>query len=630
MKSMKSRLIFGGILAALIPLTLVGIFAVKQSSKAIRTIAMERVQMVASNLADLTETLVQQEMKLAQEMANDEILHKLAEEALAHNGQASAQDTEKVDTLLYNFVQHAGGIYEVVFIVDSRGNVLADSERGRLREKRLSLAGRDYFQVARNGAVNVGEPVKSMMSNAPIAVIAAPMKNEAGQFIGALCSVSRLEVLSEQVTGGVRIGNTGYPFMLTKQGMTMAHPNKEFILELDAAKLDGMETIIGKMTGQQTGVLTYLFKGRDKIAGFAPVASTGWSIAVSQDVDEFLAPVRLLRNMVLVIALVFLGVTVCGVLWFVRGIMGQLGHEPAEIANVANSIARADLTIEFEERELTGVYGDMKEMAQNLTSLLKDIAGGVQILTSSSAELAAISDQITANAGQTSDRSCTVATAAEEMSVSLNSVATASEQATGNLQMIVAAVEEMSSTISEIAENTAQGSRTTARAVKTAKQVSEKVKALGAAAAEIGKVTETIANISEQTNLLALNATIEAARAGDAGKGFAVVAGEIKTLAQQTAQATGEIGSRVQDVQATTRESVSAIESILGIINEINEIVTIVATSVEEQSSTTQEISSNVAQAAAGANEVNTHVNQTSGIAEEVARDMQQVKKRLG
>jgi methyl-accepting chemotaxis protein len=68
---------------------------------------------------------------------------------------------------------------------------------------------------------------------------------------------------------------------------------------------------------------------------------------------------------------------------------------------------------------------------------------------------------------------------------------------------------------------------------------------LGAAANSIGKVIETITDISEQVNLLALNATIEAARAGEAGKGFAVVANEIKELAKQTAAATQDIKEKI-------------------------------------------------------------------------------------
>ena len=68
---------------------------------------------------------------------------------------------------------------------------------------------------------------------------------------------------------------------------------------------------------------------------------------------------------------------------------------------------------------------------------------------------------------------------------------------------------------------------------------------LGTAAREITKVLETITEISKQVDLLALNATIEAARAGDAGKGFAVVANEIKDLANQTAEAAGQIKERI-------------------------------------------------------------------------------------
>ncbi|WP_321493719.1 methyl-accepting chemotaxis protein [uncultured Desulfobacter sp.] len=150
---------------------------------------------------------------------------------------------------------------------------------------------------------------------------------------------------------------------------------------------------------------------------------------------------------------------------------------------------------------------------------------------------------------------------------------------------------------------------------------------LGKAAAEISKVTDTIADISEQTNLLALNATIEAARAGDAGKGFAVVAGQIKALALQTAEATNEISDRITGVQNTTKESVSAIESIVTVINEINEIVITVATAVEEQSATTQEISSNITQAASGVGEVNENVNQVSSVVAEINVDISQVNQ---
>jgi methyl-accepting chemotaxis protein len=153
---------------------------------------------------------------------------------------------------------------------------------------------------------------------------------------------------------------------------------------------------------------------------------------------------------------------------------------------------------------------------------------------------------------------------------------------------------------------------------------------LGSAANEIGKVVETITEISEQVNLLALNATIEAARAGEAGRGFAVVANEIKDLAKQTAEATLEIKGKIGAIQGSTAETVTEIDQISKIINDVNEIVTIIATAVEEQSVTTKEIAGNVAQASQGIQEVNENVAQSSSVSAEIASDISGVNQSAG
>ncbi len=109
------------------------------------------------------------------------------------------------------------------------------------------------------------------------------------------------------------------------------------------------------------------------------------------------------------------------------------------------------------------------------------------------------------------------------------------EQTTTNLAHVASATDEMTSTISEIAQNSEKARRITEEeAILRQRVLPGKSISWGWSRAEIGKVTESITEISSQTNLLALNATIEAARAGAAGKGFAVVAA-IKPLARQTA-----------------------------------------------------------------------------------------------
>jgi methyl-accepting chemotaxis protein len=134
------------------------------------------------------------------------------------------------------------------------------------------------------------------------------------------------------------------------------------------------------------------------------------------------------------------------------------------------------------------------------------------------------------------------------------------------------------------------------------------VQALADAAGKIGDVVGLITNVASQTNLLALNATIEAARAGDAGKGFAVVASEVKSLAQQTARATEEIGAQINQIQHATGEAVTAIKGIAGVIEGVNGISIAIATAVEQQGAATAEIARNILQAATGTRDVASNV----------------------
>jgi len=624
--SLKFKLVVGGILAAIIPLAVVGLFSITKSSNALVSLSKGQAEIIAQNLATMANLFIEEEIKFAQGIALGPIIAETATQVNENGLEGSLDRVKVLDQILGKTFKQMGDSYELFILTDAKGMTISDSSGGALRDKKISVADREYFQIAKTGKINISKPIKSKASGNPVTVVAIPLKTTTGSFAGIFATVLKLETLSDKITK-VKIGNTGYPFMLAKDGMTIAHPKKEFILELNLGTLKGMESITSRMMSQKSGVDNYTFKGTDKIAGFAPVTLTGWSIGVTQNESEFMAPVIAIRNMVLLVGTIFLILTVLGVLWFVRGIMAQLGQDPSEIARVADSIAKGDLTVMFDTggKEITGVYGNMKEMTENLNNMFKDITGGVQTLTSSSTELSAISQQMASGSEQSSQKANNVATAAEEMATSMNSVAAATEQTTTSLQMIVSAAEEMSATINEIAKNTAKGSQTTSEAVNKAEHISRKVDELGKAASEISKVTETISDISEQTNLLALNATIEAARAGESGKGFAVVAAEIKALAQQTAEATQQIGSRIGDVQASTQESVSAIGSIVDIINEIDMIVSSVATAIEEQSATTQEISSNVSQAAAGVQEVNENVNQTSAVAGEVTEDVHKV-----
>ncbi|MDA8139041.1 MAG: methyl-accepting chemotaxis protein [Desulfobacteraceae bacterium] len=267
---------------------------------------------------------------------------------------------------------------------------------------------------------------------------------------------------------------------------------------------------------------------------------------------------------------------------------------------------------------------------EKIRQMVREVAGITETLNQSSGNLSALSSRMSHGAEEMKNRSNTAAAATEEMSVALRSVACTMEQASSNVGLIVQSAEEMTATIQEIAINAEKGRQIASETVSQTEKASEEIHVLGRAADEIGKVTQSITDISEQTNLLALNATIEAARAGEAGKGFAVVATEIKQLAQQTATATHEIKARVQSIQEATQSSVQRIAHISKVIYDVNDVISTISAAIEEQTAGTRQIADNVTQASQGLNEINQHITQGAGTAESLSQDISQVDQEVG
>ncbi|BBO69684.1 methyl-accepting chemotaxis protein [Desulfosarcina alkanivorans] len=280
---------------------------------------------------------------------------------------------------------------------------------------------------------------------------------------------------------------------------------------------------------------------------------------------------------------------------------------------------RLDIIKKDEIGELAGGFNTFLDKLQGM---MRKIAESSNMVDRSSGEFTEIAAQLSRGSVEASSRADNVATSAEEMSANLNNVAAAMEQSSANSSMVATAAEEMTATINEIAQNAEQARAISVQAVSQAGETSGQMDGLGQAAEAIGKVVETITEISEQVNLLALNATIEAARAGEAGKGFAVVANEIKELAKQTSTATLEIKEKIGNIQGSTHGAVKGINGITEVINSVNEIVGTIATAVEEQSAATREIATNIAQASRGIQEVNENVNQSSTVAAEITKDI--------
>ncbi|MFT5701558.1 MAG: methyl-accepting chemotaxis protein [Desulforhopalus sp.] len=463
-------------------------------------------------------------------------------------------------------------------------------------------------------------PYISAQGNVVMAVGVPVIRN--GTALGVLCANLKVDQITKFIES---LTPENQLFVSRGDGYLLASQNTEML----GKNLFELKPSYKQYQGDENSQHTYSFEKNEYEVVSAKIGSLDWTVWSWDSWGRINAASNENLKISLLIAAFLISLSLCAVYFIVVRLMYlPIGGEPKEIEAIVKQISQGDLaSVPPANGKETGILASIKFMNLNLTQMIKEIHSGVTTLSASSTGLSSIASQLSGNAEEGMSKANGVATSAEEMSTNMNSVSAAMEQSSTNVSMVATATEEMSATVHEIAQNAERAKSISADAVTQSKSTSQKINELGQAAGNVGKVTETITEISEQTNLLALNATIEAARAGEAGKGFAVVANEIKDLAKQTAEATVDIKNQIETMQTTTDGTIGDIEKIGHVIDEINDVITTIAAAVEQQSAATSEISKNVSQASLGLEEVNENVAQSSLAISDVTKDIAEISR---
>jgi methyl-accepting chemotaxis protein len=225
-----------------------------------------------------------------------------------------------------------------------------------------------------------------------------------------------------------------------------------------------------------------------------------------------------------------------------------------EMSGFARQIAASDLRVQVKPQSERDVLGNaFATMVENLRRMTSELLEGVNVLASSASEILASATQVASGAAETGTAIAQTTTTVEEV----KQTAQVSSQKAKYVSDSAQKATQVSHTGRKAVEASIDGMK---RIQTQMESIAESVVRLSEQGQAIGEIIATVNDLAEQSNLLAVNAAIEAAKAGDQGKGFAVVAQEVKSLAEQSKQATTQVRTILNDIQKATAAAVLATE----------------------------------------------------------------------
>ena len=328
------------------------------------------------------------------------------------------------------------------------------------------------------------------------------------------------------------------------------------------------------------------YRGRDVLAGFAPVTVLGWGVIAATDASQALARVGELARLAALLVLVGIIVTAGFAFLFARVTTRPI----AELGRAALMVATGDLSRRVSPsggREIKDLGTAFNAMIARLETILSQLGGA-------SRELASTTQQQTA--------------AATETSASMEELARTSTSIADTIDLVAEQADETRSNLEQAqADFTASGERSQALAHRVD---------------EIKAILQLLREIADQTNLLALNAAIEAARAGDAGRGFAVVADEVRRLAERSKASAADIARIVEGASTESNETLVAMnkgvrqmQDGLAMMQQVAEASARVQITTQQQRSATQQVVDAMEQITIGSRQVAATAQQLSELA---------------
>ena len=449
--------------------------------------------------------------------------------------------------------------YENVFLADVNGKVFMDSIGGKsVGFEMVKIPGyKINVEKAEQGEVWTGNAMKSPATGRPVCLVTAPIKVR-DQLVGIMGLPIELNVFSDEFISTVKIGKTGYMYLLDSAGNVLAHPDKKYILKTN---LNDFE--FGKnMLALKNGTLNYTWEGDDKIAEVATYDKKGWLMAATATRHEFLGAVRTIRSISLIVGLAAI-LLIASITWLVTGkVFKVLTRVVTELREVSKQVASAGSHVSSAGQMLAEGASEQAASVEETSSSLEEMAS----MTKQNADHANQADLLMKDSGKMVMQANG---AMEELTVSMEDISKASEETS----KIIKTIDEIAFQTNLLALNAAVEAARAGEAGAGFAVVADEVRNLALRAAEAAKNTASM-----------IEGTVKKV------KGGSELVNKANGAFVDVSESASKVGKLVAEIAAASNEQAQGIDQISKAVAEMDKITQQNAANAEESASASEEM----------------------------------------